>query len=44
MQFSYTSDKDEYPDSAVPDSKYLPLTANESAKVQLHCNFQEIAC
>lgn len=36
MWFGYTSDKDEFPDTAIPDSKYLLLPANEPAKVQLH--------
>lgn len=35
MSFSYTSDKDGFPDIGVQDSKYLPLPANMSAKVQL---------
>lgn len=39
MQFSY-SDKDEFPDIGIQDSKYLSL-GNEPAKVQLHCMASE---
>lgn len=36
MQFRYTSDKDAFPVIGAQDSKYLPLPADEPAKVQLH--------